>query len=414
MPDDGADADQLLRRVGLTKPVSAVTLRHFFPSFRSLGGVETVLQQHHAQDEKWGFNSEFFIYFERPDETIERVHFLGFDGNTTIASARLKVKNSIAGKVSQVAVHHGLWGMNHLADMDGAERRVLILHGHVPRIEDLLRQRARWVDGVLCVSHPLRETVRAAVPRLEQWRTEILPYPISPPLPVEHPPIRNRPLIMGFCGRMIVEQKRIDRLPLLVKLLNERKFSFNFEFLGDGPDAGWLQEQVKHCHHYFHGRKSGEDYWRAIANWDVIVFVSDYEGTPIALLEALSQGVIPVFPAIKSGGDHYTQMVDPGLIYEAGDLATLAQRIEWIASRNEAEITELRRRCRDAVSEHTANGYMKKFAAFIRSIHVGPAIAETKFPSSRWLIDRCSFATLEKVSNFRRHIGRILRFRRAQ
>ncbi len=384
---------------------------HLFSSFRGLGGVESVLKYHHSHDAQWGIVSNFIIYFEAEIEPLERVHFLGFNSRTTIREARQRLATAIAQARPEVAVYHGTWGMPFLADLDQSQRRILVLHGETPGVEDQLRVRRQWLDGILCVSDPLRDLVRRCAPQLEEDRIEVLSYPIAPAgTRKRRERLAHRPLVLGFCGRLAFEQKRVDRLPPLCRLLDESGLNYRLEFLGDGPQRGWLESQFPdRSRFYFHGRKSGNDYWGVLGEWDVMLLTSDYEGTPIVLLEALSVGVIPLCPRINCGGDAYAKQIQVDLLYEPDDFAHVSATLNRLPDLSEMEMQRLRARCEHAVAAHRGNNYIRTFAGFLARLRAAPKASRDTFPWRPFPIDHCPFTILAKIGAVRRKALRLLR-----
>lgn len=382
---------------------------HLFTQFRSLGGVESVLQRHYAMDADWGFASRFIIYFEPETEPLARVQFLGFDRRTTIREARRRFGAATALDAPTIAVYHEMWGMPYLADLDQASRRVLLLHGQTPGMLESLSYRREWLDGVLCVNEALRQLVRPCVSHLSEGRVGVVPYPISPPpLTPQRRPLNQRPLVLGFCGRLQVQQKRVDRLPAVCLNLDQRGLNYRLEFLGDGPDRAWLENQFPDRSRFlFHGRKKGDEYWRILAEWDAILFTSDYEGTPISMLEALSVGVVPIYPRIATGGDAYAAGVRPDLLYEPGDLAHVANTLVGLARASEAEWQSLRLRCTKAVSPHVGDAYPAQFSAFVHQVAEWPKVSQANFPRRPPLVADLPFCWLERVGAGRRFFRRL-------
>jgi glycosyltransferase involved in cell wall biosynthesis len=371
----------------------AVKVAHVFPVFRSLGGVEAVLQHHYACDHRFSINSEFVGLHESPPTNQDRLHFLAFEGRTSLRTARGRFANAFQQIAPEVTVYHGMWGMPFWLDLDRAARRLLILHGHVPRIETLLKSRTPYVDGILCVSEALRETVKTVVPHFDPQRLGTLPYPIQPPEVAANPerPV-SRPIVLGFCGRLVREAKRVERLPALCQILTQLKVDFRFEFLGEGPEEGWLRKELDAPAQYrFHGRRHGREYWDVLRNWDVIVFVSDYEGTPIALLEALSQGIVPVFPDIGSGGDAYTQAIDPDLVYPAGNLEMLGRLIAKISRMPGSQIHQLRNSSIAAVKGHLGFSYLENFSRHLEMTRALPRVSKQKPAIPPWMFQMWNF-----------------------
>lgn len=390
--------------------MKAIKASHFFTEFYSLGGVQNVLRHHRANDVKWQIDANFVIYSESEREPVENVHFLGVEGSGTIANARKKLSHLLAKRRPELAVYHGMWGLENLGDLDGAERRMLLLHGETPALKDFIQYGWKWVDGILCVSEPLQKLVRSYIPQFPTERVGLLPYPISPPsLNSDKKPIKGRPLVIGFCSRVQFEQKRVDRLPELCRLLDKTGVDYRLEILGDGSEMSWLRDQVSgNSKVIFHGRQSGERYWQILNSWDAILFVSDYEGLPIAMLEALSLGVIPIYPDINSGGDLYARRIAAQLVYPAGDLSGAVREISSLAGATESEIAQLRARCRDAAAPHVGSGYMETFSKFAAFVLESPRISTSNFPTRNPIVDNCPHQLLLKGRHVRNKLKKLV------
>ncbi len=365
--------------------VSSLRLLHGFTHFRGLGGVQSMLRLHHARDAAHGLESAVCAYFEPRDPGVERVHGLGLSGWSSIATARRRFP--LAGTPPpEVRVWHNLWGLAFLADLDRARRRLGVLHSDFPGLADWLPGLRGFLDGVLCVSRPLIELTRRALPELGGERVAWLPYPVNcAQTEVPQPPPQDRPLVLGFAGRLSFAQKRVDRFPSLLRALRETGVDFRFEFLGEGPEAGWLRRQLAgESRVRFHGRRDGEAYWNVLRGWDLLVFVSDYEGLPIALLEAMAVGVVPVFPAIGSGGDDYAAGVRPDLLYPAGDVSAAAAVIQRLAKAPAEEWSALRWRANSLVQPHLGEGYLETFARFARRMSELPRVSAAAFGRRRF------------------------------
>jgi glycosyltransferase involved in cell wall biosynthesis len=391
--------------------MSLSRLTHFYPAFCGMGGVESVLRHHYERDDTQGTESRFVVYHEAGTEPRPRVSFLDIAPRTTIREARRRLEAAVAQGPPEVAVYHGMWGMPYFADLDRAKRRILMLHGDVPDMDGLVRSRGPWVDGILCVNKPLRQFVGRCLPQLEAERIGVVPYPVFPPFPASaRAPLGERPCVLGFCGRLVVEQKRVDRLPALCAHLDQMGLAYRLEFLGEGPERAWLERQFPdRAKFIFHGRQSGEAYWRILTSWDAILFVSDYEGTPIAMLEALSMGVVPIYPRIGSGGDAYAEGLCTDLLYEPGDWEAMASTIRELVRLRPEDLESLRHRCQRAVAHHLGENYLSQFARFVRQIKSGSRVSEDTFPQRPWPLDDLSFTWIARIGAVRRTCLRLLR-----
>lgn len=390
--------------------MSALSVRvvHVFGAYCSLGGVENVLKHHHANDAAQDLLSDFVIFFEAESEPIDRVHFMGIQSDSMIGRVRRRFRCAIQEIQPQVAVYHNPWGMSYLADLDQCDRRILVLHGPSPNFEETLHRRRRWLDGLLCISTYDQSTVRRVMPDLDPGRIELFSCPISIPEGMGGRDSRPKgALTLGFCGRLQFEQKRVERLPELCRSLDKSDLAYRLEFLGDGSERAWLEKELPDRGKFiFHGRKSGIDYWRILRQWDAILFSSDYEGTPIALLEAMGCGVIPIYPQINSGGDAYAKAVHRDLLYPAYDFEHVARSLKWFAGLSAPEVEALRQRCRESVRPHLGGEYIRRFSTFVRKIRTWPRVSRNPHTLGFRLIQFLPLSALAWMSAIRRAVGR--------
>ncbi|MDH7501319.1 MAG: glycosyltransferase [Verrucomicrobiota bacterium] len=379
--------------------MSGIRVLHGFTFFRSLGGVESMLRLHHQVDAAHGLDSTFCAYFEPRDTGVERVFGLGLNAFSTIQTARRKFRSGLASSAETI-VYHNFWGMAFFADLDRGSRRIGVLHTDTPGLASWLRQLRGLVDGALCVSRPLLEIVRRELPELGEDRTAWLPYPVArEQTEAEQQPVASRPIVLGFAGRLSFEQKRVDRFPLLIEALDRLKVDFRFEFLGDGPQATWLKRRFANDRRVkFHGRLSGSGYWDVLRSWDAIVFVSDYEGLPISLIEAMAVGVLPVMPSVGSGADPYVRNVREDLLYPPGKTDAAAAAIQALTRASHSEIQQLRHRANSVVKAHLGDCYERAFVRHVFRVAALPRISRSTFrratPRLRMFVP---FAVLRRV-----------------
>jgi glycosyltransferase involved in cell wall biosynthesis len=120
-----------------------------------------------------------------------------------------------------------------------------------------------------------------------------VPCPAAPPSKRQHEPLR-----IGYVGRLAPEKRVIDFVPLL-KELASRGTAFEFTFVGDGPERAVLERTVRDavagCAPIrFVGWLRSEQVLEEVSRLDVVVMLSETEGQPIALLEAMSMAAVPV------------------------------------------------------------------------------------------------------------------------
>jgi glycosyltransferase involved in cell wall biosynthesis len=380
--------------------MTPILLTHYFTFFRSLGGVQSLLQRHLANDAVWGLDSNIAAFFDPITLREERVRGLGLSWRSSVRRARVAFRRELASFRKPFAVYHNFWGLPFLADLDAADRRIAVLHSYAPVLRDYLKAEDGLVDGVLCVSDALKEVVFGHLPSLDRSRVVLLPLPIARcPFPVQHAALRDRPLVLGIAGRLQKEQKRIDRVPELVARLEREGLNFRLELLGTGPCERPLKRTFAgNPRVALLGHQAGEAYWKGLANWDVIIFTSEYEGLPLALLEAMSIGVLPIYPRIRSGGDGYAASVDKEFLYEPAEFVQAVRALARIADASEEQRSAWRAGCRALVSPHLGDAYHDVFADFAREIARAPRVSMRQFPARRFhLTDFFPFGLLDRL-----------------
>ena len=382
-------------------------MTHVFTHFRSLGGVESVLRRLAARDVSPSPENRTLSLFERGTFTPTTVSGLGLTGLSSPAGARRRLLASLTRHPRRgVWVYHNGWGAPFLAGADGAERRLAVLHSDWPGLDAWLTGQRGSFDGVLAVSRPLLELAahRLALP---PERLGWLPYPIDPPAAA--PPHRSatgpRPLVAGYCGRVTVEQKRLDRLPDLAGRLQAAGLDVRWEILGDGPHRDQLAARLPPGS-VFHGRQSGPAYWRVLDQWNVRIFTSDYEGLPISLLEGFARGALAVFPRIGSGGDDYVGRIAPDLLYRPGDPNDAVRALRWLAAQSADQLEDLRRRAQLLSTAHTGDAFERAFDGHLAAIGKMPRISTAQADRPRWTW-WLPFALLRRLpagSRWRQHL----------
>lgn len=257
------------------------------------------------------------------------VTFLGLSGWNSPRSAEIRWK--AVGPVQSGCVQYfNAWGAGFLAPHDRSQRRVTILATAWPGDETYLSLLKGRFDMVLVVSEQLADLAKRCL-GLPDDRIVLVPVPIDPPVlpPRFVKPWLGRPLVLGYIGRLVTAQKRVERLPQIGRELLRAGIEHRWEIIGDGPARSELERQFSEAGATvdFRGRLGGEDYWRAVRELDFIVFTSDYEGTPLSLAEAMSQGVLPLYARMNSGGDAYARRLHPDLLFEAGQPESAARGI---------------------------------------------------------------------------------------
>lgn len=157
-----------------------------------------------------------------------------------------------------------------------------------------------WLDAMVGVSQTIRDRL---VNEFKFPRSVCIPYGIH--FAADHkraPRVPGEPLRLIYVGRMVELQKRVGRLVELARRLAGQGLSFHFTFLGSGPELGAMRTALQDVPQAeFLGDVSNQRVPELLNAHDVFVLLSDFEGLPLSLLEAMGAGVVPVVSDLKSG-----------------------------------------------------------------------------------------------------------------
>ena len=180
-----------------------------------------------------------------------------------------------------------------------------ILHSDDPFYHGILDTfvygRGKWrLSSVVCVSEELKRAVLAR--GQTNVRVDRIPYGVN--IPTQH--VRRKPgiLRLAFAGRFAEEQKRIGEVTRALCAAASLS-GVEAVMYGDGPNRALVEHILQTVGAslpvHLGGLVDSETIQTRMLETDVVVLLSDYEGLPIALLEAMACGCVPVCLAIRSG-----------------------------------------------------------------------------------------------------------------
>lgn len=148
---------------------------------------------------------------------------------------------------------------------------------------------------LVAVSPPVAEAM-AGIFGPRGWTIRCIPNGVKCPQswPRAGTTRKNEPLRLIYAGRLVEEQKKVRRLLSLVESLDRAGVPFVLEMAGEGP----LEKELRAGLHrwmvdgrvLWHGRLDSNSLEKRLRAADLTVLLSDYEGMPMALLEAMAWG----------------------------------------------------------------------------------------------------------------------------
>jgi glycosyltransferase involved in cell wall biosynthesis len=184
------------------------------------------------------------------------------------------------------------------------------------------------------------------------------------------------PLRLIFVGRLEQPQKRIFDLVAVVKRLVRLGVDFTLDMVGDGPESDEvkraLSEETRKSIVVFHGWLPVEEVISKLRRADVFVLTSAYEGFPVALLEAMANGVVPLVTDIESGHRELISHGVSGFLAPGGDTEVFAQLIEGL-SRDRELLEQLRIKAWETGRRYSVENMASGYASLFEKLSDAPA-----------------------------------------
>jgi glycosyltransferase involved in cell wall biosynthesis len=174
---------------------------------------------------------------------------------------------------------------------------ICLVHDHLYYI--IAKKYIAIIDVLVTHNYELYKELRLMFPW--KWHSILyLPYGINLSKNIRKPNA-DRPLKIAFVGRLCIEKGIFD-LVRMDDLLKEKSISVNWLITGDGPEKSNFLEMIKHRPNFEHQTfDSTSDLFDKLVNCDVFILPSVLDGTPVALLEAMSVGLVPVIYRFNEG-----------------------------------------------------------------------------------------------------------------
>ena len=172
----------------------------------------------------------------------------------------------------------------------------------------------------------------------------------------------DRPVQLGFVGRLEHKQKGVLYLPEIVRELKAQGTSFRLRIAGKGVHRAALERELKPYVDAgdveFLGAIAKDEVPDFLKYTDIFLFTSHFEGCPNALLEAMMAGCVPVALLIEGITDFLIDSGRTGFISPMADCASVAQQVAQLV-----DDRALLRRMSDATAAEARNRFTSEVAA---------------------------------------------------
>ena len=268
---------------------------------------------------------------------------------------------------------HNFAGLTALSDLIPHERLVVYVHTNSPDVWPRILRLAPYVDALVACGTILEQEVKKVLGDS--------PVPIASfesPLDdsfFRAPRVKTSGrILIGYAGRLVIEQKRTDRLREFCQALIARGVDFRLQITGDGPDKAMLSRQLASFPVDFLGLLKWEELAGTFAAWDFQIVTSDYETGPLTAMEGMACGVIPIFPDIPCQAADVLHGGFDRLFYPVGNMMAAAAKLQAAASLPPEQMELLRSDLRRLMAPKSMANHLQATSKILGEIHAKPSL----------------------------------------
>lgn len=305
------------------------------------------------------------IHFLQPEQAHEEAIWSNVQDHLSENAPCIFVPNYdyIASTISaNLASDVGIVGILHSDDVEHYE--------HVNRL-------GRYWNRIVAVSNRILDETLQINPSFE-GRSSVIHYgiPIKPGTPQRFASDSDgkteKPIRLLYAGRLVQRQKRILDFAALATYLDRQNFEFEMILAGEGEHKEALERKLatlpSKSSVLLPGRIPHAEMGEQYENADVFMLLSDFEGLPLSVLEAMERGCIPVVSEMDSGIPELIEHGVNGFVFPKGDFEA-CHRILHELQENPQMRQDIARAARDTVKKKFSTDVMgKKYGAIFDEV----------------------------------------------
>jgi len=286
-----------------------------------------------------------------------------------------------------VSVHADRVQTNLARYLPRAMLRVMVVHNITPATYAAARAIRDHVHATACVSRRIRDDLLTHYrfdPRTTHEIHNAVDFPTPPPRALR---TIGQPLRLLSLGRIEDQAKGVLWLPQILAQLPD---DVTLTIAGDGPDLARLRRAMASLagRAQLLGRVSPAEIPALMAEHDIFVAPSRFEGFMITLVEAMATGCVPVASRIRGVTDTVVDEGATGLLFPVGDVAAAAETIRHLR-RDPAHWHAMACHGPIAMRERFSVSRMaERYGALLAGLHERPPPIAPSFPIERWHLPR--------------------------
>ena len=257
----------------------------------------------------------------------------------------------------------------------------------------------RYCNAIVCVSNHIREEIVSMHPGLGTRAQVIHNTSVKEADVVRRAPRVSEKLRIVYTGRLVQYQKRVLDFVPLADELEALGVDFTIDLIGTtlahDEAAALLPQraarQLDSGRMRLLGRLPRSEVLEELRAGDLFVLLSDFEGLPLSLVEAMAAGCVPVVAEMESGISELLVSDENGLIVQGRDYGEWARTIRdlW---QDEARLAAMAERAQETIrSSFTLEGIGEQFHALFSTVAEEIATGYERPPALTWGPRRAPF-----------------------
>lgn len=243
---------------------------------------------------------------------------------------------------------------------------ITIVHNDFRDLYILCKQYETVIDKFICVSSTIQNTMVNTY-QINANKVIYLPQPIRYEEKLKRKKL-TKCITVGIASRIVKNQKRCDYIIPFIEKLEHANINYYLEIAGEGELIPEIKEYIE-IHKLekkvkvlgFIEKNQMGNYWR---DKDVFVSFSDFEGTSLSMLEAMSYGCVPLVTLVSGVNDIVIDGYN-GYICSTERIESFVDRMTYL-SNHVTEMARMGKLARNTIEQKCSfNAYSTQFIACI-------------------------------------------------
>lgn len=212
-------------------------------------------------------------------------------------------------------------------------RIISVIHNDNKALFDAHMLMKKYIDKVFCVSNQIKEHMQS-IYSFDCQKYFFKEQPIDIDKKWDGLKESKDYIKIGYAGRIVKQQKQADLLPKLILQLEKKSIKYLLQIAGEGECFPLLEEFIYKNRLEEKVQLLGRipkskmnEFWQ---EQDIFINISEYEGTSLSMLEAMSYKCVPVVTDV-SGAREFIEQGQNGYICNVGDFEQMTEYISELS-----------------------------------------------------------------------------------